>query len=87
MAGSVGPPAVDSTSLSLPTVPILGAAPVVSPVVAPFASIPALAGLGAGLQVPTTAMPTVDTIGVPSECLMLKDMFDPKIEVVGHILF
>ncbi|KAB1219999.1 RNA-binding protein rsd1 [Morella rubra] len=80
MAGSVGPPAVDSTSLSLPTVPILGAAPVVSPVVAPFASIPALAGLGAGLQVPTTAMPTVDTIGVPSECLMLKDMFDPKIE-------
>ncbi|XP_042985771.1 RNA-binding protein 39-like isoform X2 [Carya illinoinensis] len=80
-AGSVGNPAVNSTGLTLPTAPILGAAPVVSPVVAPLASMPALAGLGVGLQVPTAAVPIADTIGVPSECLLLKDMFDPKIEM------
>ncbi|KAG7975739.1 hypothetical protein I3843_06G114600 [Carya illinoinensis] len=80
-AGSVGNPAVNSTGLTLPTAPILGAAPVVSPVVAPLASMPALAGLGVGLQVPTAAVPIADTIGVPSECLLLKDMFDPKLEM------
>ncbi|KAG6709215.1 hypothetical protein I3842_06G120600 [Carya illinoinensis] len=80
-AGSVGNPAVNSTGLTLPTAPILGAAPVVSPVVAPLASMPALAGLGVGLQVPTAAVPIADTVGVPSECLLLKDMFDPKIEM------
>lgn len=56
-------------------------------VVAPLTSFPALAGLGAGLQVPTAAVPTIDTIGVPSECLLLKDMFDPKVEVGGHSIF
>lgn len=56
----------------------------VPPMVAPLTSFPALAGLGAGLQVPTSAVPTIDTIGVPSECLLLKDMFDPKVEVGGH---
>lgn len=86
IAGSVGTPAVNSTDLTLPTAPILGAAPVVSPVVAPLASMPPLAGLGLGLQVPTASMPIADTIGVPSECLLLKNMFDPKIEVVGQII-
>lgn len=67
--------------------PALGAAPVVSPVVAaPLPSIPALAGLGVGLQGPNATVPTIDTIGVPSECLLLKDMFDPKIEVVWHTI-
>lgn len=33
-----------------------------------------------GLQIPTATIPSVDTIGVPSECLMLKNMFDPKAE-------
>jgi RNA-binding protein 39 len=59
----------------------------VPPVVAPVASFPALAGLGAGLQVPTVAVPTIDTIGVPSECLLLKDMFDPNVEVGGLCIF
>ena len=61
--------------------PILGAAPAVSPIT-PL--VPALAGLGgSGLQVPIATLPTVDTIGVPSECLLLKDMFDPNDEVGG----
>ncbi|KAG6653535.1 RNA-binding protein 39-like isoform X2 [Carya illinoinensis] len=80
ISGSVGTPAVNGTGLTLPMAPVLGAAPVVSPGVAPLPSIPALAGLGVGLQGPTVTVPTVDTIGVPSECLLLKDMFDPKIE-------
>jgi RNA-binding protein 39 len=82
IASSVGTTAVNNTGLTLPPPPILGpgAAPMVPPVVAPL-TFPALAGLGAGLQVPTSAVPTIDTIGVPSECLLLKDMFDPKVEV------
>ncbi|KAK4562173.1 hypothetical protein RGQ29_004871 [Quercus rubra] len=69
---------LNSTGLTLPTVPILGAAPAVSPIT-PL--VPALAGLGgSGLQVPIATLPTVDTIGVPRECLLLKDMFDPNDE-------
>ncbi|XP_062178153.1 uncharacterized protein LOC133882928 isoform X2 [Alnus glutinosa] len=81
IASSVGTTAVNNTGLTLPPPPILGpgATPLVPPVVAPL-TFPALAGLGAGLQVPTSAVPTIDTIGVPSECLLLKDMFDPKVE-------
>lgn len=52
----------------------------VPPLVAPLVPIPAFAGLGSGLQVPST-VPAVDTIGVPSECLLLKNMFDPTHEV------
>ena len=72
---------LNSIGLTLPTVPILGAAPAVSPIT-PL--VPALAGLGgSGLQVPIATLPTVDTIGVPRECLLLKDMFDPNDEVGG----
>nr|POE81858.1 rna-binding protein rsd1 [Quercus suber] len=78
VAGSTGTLVVNSAGLTLPTVPILGAAPAVSPIT-PL--VPALAGLGgSGLQVPIATLPTVDTIGVPSECLLLKDMFDPNDE-------
>ncbi|CAI0407979.1 unnamed protein product [Linum tenue] len=35
---------------------------------------------GAGLQIPGAGIPTIDTIGVPSECLLLKNMFDPQSE-------
>ncbi|XP_050263124.1 uncharacterized protein LOC126707486 isoform X2 [Quercus robur] len=78
VAGSTGTPVVNSTGLTLPTVPILGAAPAVSPI---NPLVPALAGLGgSGLQVPIATLPTVDTIGVPSECLLLKDMLDPNDE-------
>lgn len=40
-----------------------------------------------GLQIPTATIPSVDTIGVPSECLMLKNMFDPKAEVAKLNLY
>ncbi|KAL9391260.1 hypothetical protein Peur_015180 [Populus x canadensis] len=76
IAGSLGSPA-------LPTAPILGATPLVSPAVAPLlsGSVPAIPGLPVpGLQLPATAIPTMDTIGVPSDCLFLKNMFDPKTE-------
>nr|XP_024933132.2 RNA-binding protein 39 isoform X2 [Ziziphus jujuba var. spinosa] len=81
IAGSLGTP-VSSTGLALSTAPILGAAPVISPLVAPLAPVPPVfAGLGgAGLQVPTASVPSIDTIGVPSECLLLKNMFDPALE-------
>ena len=65
--------------------PILGALPAVSPIT-PL--VPALAGHGgSGLQVPIATLPTVDTIGVPSECLLLNDMFDPNDEVGGACFF
>ncbi|CAB4321216.1 unnamed protein product [Prunus armeniaca] len=78
-------PAVNSTGVSLPmelpTAPLLGAAPVVSPLVPPITAVPGIAGLGvAGLQIPTATLPSMDTIGVPSECLLLKNMFDPAVE-------
>ncbi|KAM1152491.1 hypothetical protein ACFX15_034457 [Malus domestica] len=81
IAGPLGTPVVNSAGVSLPMAPILGAAPVVSSLVPPIASIPGFAGLGvAGLQIPTATLPSVDTIGVPSECLLLKNMFDPTAE-------
>jgi len=83
IAGSLGTP-------TLPTAPILGATPVVSPAVAPLlsGSVPAIPGLPVpGLQLPATAIPTMDTIGVPSDCLFLKNMFDPKTEVRGLTFF
>ncbi|CAK8573923.1 unnamed protein product [Lathyrus sativus] len=44
-------------------------------------NIPPVAGLpGGGLQIPMLTSPSIDTIGVPSECLLLKNMFDPENE-------
>ncbi|CAL8177283.1 unnamed protein product [Prunus armeniaca] len=88
IAGPLGTPAVNSTvgslPMALPTAPLLGAAPVVSPLVPPITAVPGIAGLGvAGLQIPTSTLPSIDTIGVPSECLLLKIMFDPAVEVGG----
>ncbi|KAL2459981.1 Splicing factor [Abeliophyllum distichum] len=83
IAGSLGTPIVNNPGLSLPTAPVLGAAPVVSSLIASLgqAPVPALAGLAAAsLSVPAAAVPSIDTIGVPSECLLLKNMFDPKLE-------
>ncbi|ONH92305.1 hypothetical protein PRUPE_8G167800 [Prunus persica] len=85
IAGPLGTPAVNSTGVSLPmalpTAPLLGAAPVVSPLVPPITAVPGIAGLGVGgLQIPTAILPSIDTIGVPSECLLLKNMFDPAVE-------
>ncbi|KAG5526828.1 hypothetical protein RHGRI_032933 [Rhododendron griersonianum] len=71
-AGSLGNPVVNSPGFALPTGPILVATP----------TVPPLAGLpGGGLSVPPITVPSVDILGVPSECLLLKNMFDPKLEV------
>ncbi|XWS55117.1 hypothetical protein CRYUN_Cryun10bG0147500 [Craigia yunnanensis] len=81
ITGSVGMP-VNSTGLAASTVPIIGAAPVVPSLVPPTiqASVPTISGLPGGLHLPTSGIPTVDTIGIPSECLLLKNMFDPNLE-------
>ncbi|KAH9655064.1 splicing factor CC1-like protein [Citrus sinensis] len=83
IAGSAVTPAVNSTALPLPTAPLLGAASAVSTLVPPLVqgTVPTHPGqLGTALQVPTASVPIFDTIGVPSECLLLKNMFDPKNE-------
>ena len=82
-AGSVGSQVVDKPGLSEPAAPVLVAAPELSPL-APFGQIPvpALAGWpAAGLSLPSVTFPSIDTIGIPSECLLLKNVFDPKLEV------
>lgn len=35
----------------------------------------------AAFPMPALTVPAIDTIGVPSECLLLKNMFDPSLEV------
>ncbi|KAL3722734.1 hypothetical protein ACJRO7_035014 [Eucalyptus globulus] len=83
IASSVGTSAINSTGAALPSGPILGTAPVVPPLAASLMqpNIAALTGLpGSGLQVTATTGPTIDTVGVPSECLLLKNMFDPTLE-------
>ncbi|XP_057517615.1 uncharacterized protein LOC130798581 [Amaranthus tricolor] len=67
--GSLASSAADSTSVSMPSMLVPGAAPGVSPIVQPAVS--AFGGI---------PPPAADTVGVPSECLLLKNMFDPKLE-------
>lgn len=72
ITGSLGNSVANSTGLNVP------------------ATIPSAAGLPGGtLQIPTATatIPTIDTIGAPSECLLLKNMFDPKDEVVRLYLY
>ena len=83
ITGSLGTP-------TLPAAPIIGAAPAVSPAIAPLlsGSVLAIPGLPvAGLQLPASTIPTIETIGVPSDCILLKNMFDPKTEVRGLTFF
>ena len=82
IASSLGTPAVNAPALSLATTPILGAAPALNPLLPGLmGQVPVIGGLP-GAPIPVPATPTaVDTIGVPSECLLLKNMFDPQNEV------
>ncbi|XP_039035253.1 RNA-binding protein 39-like isoform X2 [Hibiscus syriacus] len=68
ITGSIGMP-INSTGLGATTAPILGAAPLAQSLIPPTlqASIPTISGLPGGLQ-------------IPSECLLLKNMFDPGLE-------
>ncbi|GAB2209278.1 hypothetical protein Droror1_Dr00026488, partial [Drosera rotundifolia] len=81
IAGSLGTHVINY-SLLAPTsvVPILGA---LSSLVSPYTQA-TVAGPGgllvSGHSVLAVSVPSVDTIGVPSECLLLKNMFDPNLE-------
>ncbi|KAI9124012.1 hypothetical protein K1719_005312 [Acacia pycnantha] len=83
ITGSLGNSAANNTGLNLPATEHEGAASVGSLLISPIASVPSAAGFpGGSLQIPTATatFPTIDTIGAPSECLLLKNMFDPKDE-------
>ncbi|GAB2267834.1 hypothetical protein Dimus_002811 [Dionaea muscipula] len=80
IGGSLGTPAINNSVLAAPTIPILGApTSLVSPLMQ--ASVPGVGGLPVpGLAVPAMNVPPVESVGVPSECLLLKNMFDPNVE-------
>lgn len=66
--------------------PILGGATIPSlGVGTSLAAFPAFPGLGAGVQVPPVTANLLG-VGTPSECLLLKNMFDPTAEVCCSIL-
>ncbi|KNA05378.1 hypothetical protein SOVF_190900 isoform A [Spinacia oleracea] len=82
VAGSLASSAVNSGGLSMASMPLPGA-PGISPLVAPLMqpSVSSLGGLpGSGLSAAPGTLSMVDTMGVPSECLLLKNMFDPSLE-------
>ncbi|RLN41795.1 hypothetical protein C2845_PM01G03420 [Panicum miliaceum] len=64
-----------NTPVGIPAVSILGAAPAAAPVLRP--TVPGL-GLIPGATLPITA-PSIE-LAPPSECLLLKNMFDPALE-------
>ncbi|EER92836.1 hypothetical protein BDA96_01G534000 [Sorghum bicolor] len=64
-----------STPVVIPTVSVLGAAPAAAPLLHP--TVPGLGSIpGATLPITT---PSID-LAPPSECLLLKNMFDPALE-------
>ncbi|GFY85259.1 splicing factor, CC1-like protein [Actinidia rufa] len=84
VVGLLRNPIVYSLGPVLPTAPILGVAPSFSPLVSSLvqAFVPGLAGLpGADLTVPLLLLLLLISLGVPSACLLLKNMFDPKLEM------
>jgi len=63
-----------TTPVAIPTVSVLGAAPAAAPLLHP--TVPGLAIPGATLPITT---PSID-LAPPSQCLLLKNMFDPALE-------
>ncbi|CAN6290643.1 unnamed protein product [Urochloa humidicola] len=63
------------TTVGIPAVSVLGAAPAAAPVLRP--TVPGL-GLLPGATLPITT-PSIE-LAPPSECLLLKNMFDPAVE-------
>ncbi|XP_068646809.1 uncharacterized protein [Aristolochia californica] len=81
IAGSLGNPVVNGTSLP-PVAPALGVSPAIASL-APIlgqASVPPLGVPGSVLSVGSLAAPPVSAVMIPTECLLLTNMFDPKIE-------
>ncbi|KAK9677526.1 hypothetical protein RND81_11G149300 [Saponaria officinalis] len=70
--GPLASTGVNTVGFSASSAPMFGSAPVVSPMLGGMPSD--------GHSIPPVALPTVATIGVPSECLLLTNMFDPKVE-------
>lgn len=64
--------------------PILGSATIPS-LVTSLGTVPTFPGLGAGVQIATVTANLLG-VGTPSECLLLKNMFDPTAEVRCIIL-
>ncbi|XP_020095005.1 RNA-binding protein 39 isoform X2 [Ananas comosus] len=79
MTSGLVAPAANTAALPLPAASVLGAPPLANPflptTVPPIGGVPA-SGL---LPVPSLSMPSVES-AVPSECLLLKNMFDPSVE-------
>ncbi|KAG1354205.1 RNA-binding protein 39 [Cocos nucifera] len=79
VAGALVAPAVNTAAPTLPTASVLGVPQMVAPLLQP--TVPALAGLPtSSLAVASTTTQPVETVGIPSECLLLKNMFDPNVE-------
>lgn len=76
VAGALVNPVVSTPALAMPTASVLGA-PMV-PLMQP--TIPAFAGLlPPAMTIPSVPTAT-GTVGIPSECLLLNNMFDPSVE-------
>uniref|UniRef100_A0A0C9RU66 TSA: Wollemia nobilis Ref_Wollemi_Transcript_12843_2389 transcribed RNA sequence n=1 Tax=Wollemia nobilis TaxID=56998 RepID=A0A0C9RU66_9CONI len=80
VAGSVTTTPLSNPALGLQGSAIPGISSLAPPVVSTVGSgaVPAYIGLQSSAIVPAAA--AVDPIGVPSDCLLLKNMFDPKNE-------
>jgi RNA-binding protein 39 len=71
-------------SLSLPGPTVPGMSSLVAPLVPSLGptTMSGYMGLhGSAVAVPAVAAPVMDPIGVPNDCLLLKNMFDPNNEV------
>uniref|UniRef100_A0A0D6R0A3 RRM domain-containing protein n=1 Tax=Araucaria cunninghamii TaxID=56994 RepID=A0A0D6R0A3_ARACU len=80
VAGSVATAPLVNPALSLPTA-VPGISPLAQPVVPAVGSVQNYMGLqNSTVVVPSVAPAAVDPIGVPNDCLLLKNMFDPKNE-------
>jgi len=82
-SGSVAPVPLANPSLSLPGPTVPGMSSLVAPLVPSLGptTMSGYMGLhGSAVAVPAVAAPVMDPIGVPNDCLLLKNMFDPNNE-------
>ncbi|GAA0172878.1 RNA splicing factor [Lithospermum erythrorhizon] len=77
-AGSFSSTPATGPATPLPVGPVFGSSPAVTSLVPPFGQVPSPAV--PGLPSSGLTLPSLDTVGVPSECLLLKNMFDSKLE-------
>eukprot|EP01018_Ginkgo_biloba_P018999 Gb_11513 [translate_table: standard] len=83
VAGSVSAAPLANPALNLPGSTVPGISSVVAPLVPPVGqtTMPGYMGLhSSAVAAPAIAAPALDSIGVPSDCVLLKNMFDPNNE-------